>query len=399
VFFPSNGGPPVANLYQGADDTIGITSNQIELCAHAALTYGSAFNISASDLSVYWQWLNDHGGIYGRHIHADFENDNYDPGTAVQAAQACKDLNTFILLGGIGFDQIPAVRQWAEQNHELYYHHIATIEGSAGLRYSFSPLPTVEQMGTMFGQLAVQRFRGQTVGVLYRESSNWQPGSDAFTRVVQGAGMKVISYGVTINQGNYTQELAELHAAGAKVVFAWENALATTEMIKQAQAQNYHPAWLVFPFNLETQTLGSSSLDQPILGVAAWDAYDPGYYGGGFAPYADQIHQFEAMYKQYDPHAQLTGDGGDLLFLNWEGQKQIADLLTQCGSTCTRNKLAGLLLAGYDRTVPPNCNIDFARTADNHHGGYEANVLQVQADPNGRPNFVPLQRCVTSIGT
>ena len=399
VFFPANGGPPVAQLYSGADDVIGITSKQIELCAHAALTYGSAFNISAADLDVYWDWVRDHGGIYGRTVHTDYENDNYDPGAAVKAAQTCKDLNTFFLLGGIGFDQIPAVRQWAEQNHVLYYHHIATIEGSQGLRYSFSPLPTVEQMGTMFGELAVQRFRGQKVGVLYRQSTNWSPGSDAFIRVVKAAGMTVVTHGVGLNQANYTQELADFNTSGVKVVFAWENALATTEMIKQAEGQDYHPSWLVFPFNLEVNTLGSNAMDQPILGVAAWDAYDPGYYGGGFTPYAADIKEFEAEYATYDRNANLSGDGGDLLFLNWEAQRQVADMLRLCGAGCTRNKIAGILLAGYNRTVPPNCNIDFAKTSDHHHGGFLANVLEVQKDPNGRANFVPTARCISSIGS
>jgi len=398
VFFPANGGVPVAQLYQGADDVIGITNKQIFLCAHAALTYGSAFNISKSDLDVYWDWVRDHGGIDGRTVTTDYQNDNYDPGTAVKAAQTCKDEGTFFLIGGIGFDQIPAVRQWAEQNHELYYHHIATIEGSDGLRYSYSPLPTVEQMGTLFGQLAVARYRGQKIGVLYRQSANWTPGSDAFMRVVQAAGMTVVSHGVAINQGNYTQELTDFNTSGVKVVFAWENALATTEMIKQAEGQDYHPSWLVFPFNLEVNTLGSNALDQPILGVAAWDAYDPGYYGGGFTPYAADIREFEAEYKHYDSGANLSGDGGDLLFLNWEAQRQVGDMLRMCGPGCTRNKLAGILLAGYDRTVPPNCNIDFARTDDHHHGGYLANVLEVQKDPNGRTNFVPTARCVGSIG-
>jgi ABC-type branched-subunit amino acid transport system substrate-binding protein len=398
VFFPANGGPPVAQLYQGADDVIGITNKQIFLCAHAALTYGSAFNISKSDLDVYWDWVRDHGGIDGRTVTTDYQNDNYDPGTAVKAAQTCKDEGTFFLIGGIGFDQIPAVRQWAEQNHVLYYHHIATIEGSEGLRYSYSPLPTVEQMGTLFGELAVQRYRGQKIGVLYRQSVNWSPGSDAFIRVVKAAGMTVVTHGVALNQGNYTQELTDFNTSGVKVVFAWENALATTEMIKQAESQDYHPAWLVFPFNLEVNTLGSNALDQPILGVAAWDAYDPGYYGGGFTPYASDIKEFEAEYAKYDSSANLSGDGGDLLFLNWEAQRQIGDMLRLCGPGCTRNKIAGILLAGYDRTVPPNCNIDFARNGDHHHGGYLANVLEVQKDPNGRTNFVPTARCVSSIG-
>ena len=45
----------------------------------------------------------------------------------MQAAQKCKDLNPFLLIGGIGFDQIPAVRQWAEQNKMLYIYHDAVL--------------------------------------------------------------------------------------------------------------------------------------------------------------------------------------------------------------------------------------------------------------------------------
>ena len=397
VFFPAGGGVPVAQLYQGADDVIGISSKQIEVCAHAALTYGSAFHISASDLNVFWQYNADHGGIWGRTVHGDYTNDNYDPGTAVQAAQQCKDKNTFLLLGGIGFDQIPAVRQWAEQNHELYLHHIATIEGSAGLRYSFSALPTVEQTGTYFGEVVARQFPHKNIAIIYRASSNWTPALAPFKKFVQQSGSKIVGeYPVQINQGNYTQELTEARSAGADVVFSWENALSEIEMIKQAQGQNWHPAWLVNGFNIITNTLGSTALDQDMWSPAEWDAYDPSYYGGGFAPYADQIKEFEAEYKKYDPGADLTGDGGDLLFLNWEAQKWLADLLLTCGKDCTRNKIAGLLLAGYHKVTPPNCPASFAHTADHHHAGYLFSVLHAVKDPNGRANFVPVARCVTS---
>jgi ABC-type branched-subunit amino acid transport system substrate-binding protein len=397
VFFPADGGVPVAQLYKGADDIVGLTSSQIEICAHAALTYGSAFNIGPGDLNVYWQYVNDHGGIFGRHVHGDYTNDNYDPGTAVQAAQKCKDMNTFLLLGGIGFDQIPAVRQWAEQNHELYLHHIATIEGSAGLRYSFSALPTVEQTGTFLGEVAARELPHKKIAIIYRQSSNWTPALAPFKKLVEASGSQIVGeYGVQINQGNFTQELTEARSAGAEVVLSWENALAEIEMIKQAQGQNWHPAWLVNGFNIITNTLGSTALDQDMWSAAEWDAYDPGYYGGGFAPYAEQIKQFEAQYKKYDPNADLTGDGGDLLFLNWEAQKWLADLLLACGKDCTRNKMAGLMLAGYHKVTPPNCPADFGRTGDHHHAGYLFNVLHAVKDPNGRANFVPISRCVTS---
>ena len=397
VFFPAGGGVPVADLYHGADDIVGITSKQIEICAHAALTYGTEFNIGPKDLNVFWQYNADHGGIFGRTVNGDYTNDNYDPGTAVQAAQQCKDKNTFVLLGGIGFDQIPAVRQWAEQNHELYLHHIATIEGSAGLRYSFSALPTVEQTGTYFGEVVARQFPHKNVAIIYRASSNWTPALAPFKKFVQQSGGKVVyERGVQINQGNYTQELTEARQAGADVVFSWENALSEIEMIRQADNQAWHPAWLVNGFNIITNTLGPAALDQDMWSPAEWDAYDPGYYGGGFSAYASEIKEFEAEYAKYDSGADLKGDGGDLLFLNWEAQKWLADLLYACGKDCTRNKIAGLMLAGYHKVTPPNCPASFEHTSDHHHAGYLFNVLHAVNDPNGRANFVPVARCVSS---
>ncbi|HVT64563.1 MAG TPA: ABC transporter substrate-binding protein [Mycobacteriales bacterium] len=396
VFFPADGGVPTADLYKGAADRIGITDKSITLCAHAATTYGPAFNIGAKDLNVYWEWLNDHGGIYGRKVAMSYQNDNYDPAQAVQAAQKCKDSNPFLLIGGIGFDQIPAVRQWAEQNKELYLYHDAVLKGSQGLKYSFTALPSVEQLGRMFGELDLRQFKGKKVGILYRQSPNWEPGSSAFAQVVKaGGGQIVAALPVQNNQANYVQDLVQLRSKGAQVVFAWENALATVEMLKQSQSLGWHPDWLVFPFNLETNTLGQSAFSQPLWGVATWDAYDPFDHGGTFKPYAAQMTEFEKQYQQYDPNAHLSGDGGDLLYLNWEGQAFLSYLLQKCGPDCTRNRLAGMLLAGFSYTTPPACPINFD-TGDHHHGGATVNIFKVIRDPHNRPNWAPVRRCVTS---
>jgi ABC-type branched-subunit amino acid transport system substrate-binding protein len=396
VFFPADGSTPVAQLYSGADDVVGVDykSRRIKLCGHAAMTYGPAFDIGEEDLTVFFRWWNDRVGAKGWKLDMDLVDDGYDPSKAVKAAQTCKDEGAFMILGGIGFDQIPAVRQWAETNRELYLHHIVTDAGSEGLRYSFTALPSEEKMGEMFGRLAVQKFRGKTVGILWRQSPNWQSGHDLFVKIVKAAGMKVRDFPVRKDSANYTQEIAALNSGPdrADVVFAWENALATVEMLKQAQAQRYYPSWLVFPFNLETNTLGQSALQQPLYGVAAWDAYVPGLYSGGFAPYASEIREFEAAYKKYDPNANLSGDGGDLLFLAWEGFKGLADLIVRCGPDCDRNRMAGTLLT-YDHTLGGFCNVDFTR-GDGHHGGWNVNLFEAFAGPGGRPGWRPTRRCV-----
>jgi hypothetical protein len=394
VFFPADGSAPAADLYRGADDLIGLdyAHKTVKLCGHAALTFGPEFHINVSDINVFWNYLNDHGGIDGWTFPSpEWNDDGYDPGKAVQAAQKCKDDGAFEILGGIGFDQIPAVRAWAEANQELYVHHIVTTAGSQGLRYSFTALPSEEQMGIMAGRLAVSKFRGRKVGVIWRESPNWQSGRDLFEQIVRACacGMTIYDYPVTLNQTNYDNELLQLKNVNGlgpnDVIFAWENALATEEMISQAQSQNFHTNWIVFPFNLELATLdkpqGSFNEQQnPLYGIAAWDAYDPGYYGGTFGSYQGLMQEFEHEYAaENDSAGPSNAFGNDLLFLAWEGFVGLADMFKQCLPECTRNRMAGILLT-YHKRVDDSCDVDFTRL-DGHHGGWYANYFDLFRDP------------------
>jgi branched-chain amino acid transport system substrate-binding protein len=381
------------SLYSGAANTRGITKDSIVLCGHAALTYGPAFNATADDFNVYYSAINDAGGIYGRKIVATYENDNYDPATAVQAAEACKAKNPALILGGIGFDQIPSVRTWAEQNHELYFHHIATEKGAAGKQYSYTTQPTVEAAGRAFGELAVSRFKNKKIGVLYRNSEFWAPGYEAFRQVAKEHGLKVVlAVPVEKNQANYTQALVQLRNAGAEVVWGWENTLALTEMVKQAKAQSYSPTWLAFPFNLTSQTLGDDAMSPPMVGLATWPGYSFGDYGGTFAPYADDMREFEREYKKYRPNTDISGVAGDLLWLNWVGQKQLVDLLQACGPDCTRNRIAGILAAGWKTNISPGCPLDFSGGVHNGSGQL-FDVMETYRSPSGKVNWRSTSRC------
>ena len=365
------------------------------MCAHAALTYGKAFGTTDADLNIFWTAINaERGGIFGRKVNVTYENDNYDPATAVTAATACEAKNIFMLLGGIGFDQIPAVRNWAEQHKMLYLHHTATTNGSAGLKYSFTELPSVERMGDGFGQLAAQKYATSRIGIAERSSPNWKPGADHFKAAAKKANLKVVA-DVPINdkQGNYTNEILALKNADVEVVFLWENALNSTEFIKQAKAQLYSPHYLMFPFNLTSQTLGSDALQPPLDGVAMYPAYSSGDYTEGFASYADDLKLFEAQYAKYDPGVDLSGNGGDLLFLNWTAQKALYAQLIACGKDCNRNRFIDTLQAYDGKPTSSACVLDFTR-GDGHHGADGLNFMQTYTNPSGKINWHNTQSCV-----
>ena len=407
---------PSANYYSGQDNTVGITNTTIQMCAHAALTFGPAFNIGPGDLNVFWQMVDDpsldpyahtsgQAGIYNRQIvepggspGIPIQDDGYQPSKAVQAATACQQQSggDFFLLSGIGFDQIPAVRNWAEQNHMLYIHHIATAQGTGGLQFSFTMLPTLEQVGTQFGQYYTHHMNGQKIAIIERNSSNWAPGVRTFKSVLAAAGESgniTTDDSVTNNQGDYSKEIADFCVQHqSQAVFIWENALAADQIIQQTNQQTggqCKPNWLLFPFNLTLQTLNQSGVDTSTMqGMVPWPAYTcasqrPSNYFAGNSAYQQEVAQFEAMYAKFDSGANLCGFGGDLLFGTWEAWKQVADLLVQCGPSCTRNNIAGLMLSGYKATVGSNCPVDFS-AGDHHHGGTGEDLYLTEPGGNGR---------------
>ena len=398
--------PPPASgipdpLFTGADDVRGITKDKITLCVHAALTYGAAFNTSEEDLNVYWTAVNAKGGIYGRKVEVHYENDNYSPETAISAAKQCRDKHDpFALIGGIGFDQIPAVRSWAENDKMLYIHHTATVNGAAGKRFSFTPLATTEKMGEMFAELAAARFKGKSVGIIKRQSPNWEPGIDGFMKVAKAKGVPIaFEREVAASKGSYIQDIVDLRNAGSDVVFLWLNALESTEFIGQTWAQGWRPQFMVFPFNLTTQTLGAGALDPPIVGVSMHNAFSAGDTGGPFASYADDIRLFQSQYDEHRPQADYEGVGGDLMFLNWASQKATHEFFLKCGPDCTRSKFAHLLTQTKGTATSSVCPVDFTRPDNNggRRGGYLVSAMQAYRAPDGKINFRNTATCVEHV--
>lgn len=394
---PPGGGAEGSTLFSGAANVEGITPTSITMCAHAALTYGAAFNTKDTDFNVFWQAVSEEkGGIFGRKVNVTYEDDKYTPTDAVIAAQKCADKGIFMLLGGIGFDQIPAVRNWAESHKMLYLHHTATVEGSAGLKYSFTELPTVERMGDGFAQLYLSKFKGKKVGIIERDGVNWKPGADHFKAGLKKAGFAdkiVADQKVADKKGNYTSDILAMKNAGAEVVFLWENALNGLEYLKQSKAQQYSPNYMAFPFNLASQTLGSDAMTPPLDGVAMYPAYSKGDYAGSFSSYADDVKLFEAQYAKYDSGVDLGGVGGDLLFLNWTAQKALYAQLLACGKDCTRNKFIDVLQTYHSRPTSSACLIDFTH-GDGHHGADELNFMETYNSPSGKVNWRNTQACV-----
>lgn len=382
-----------SNLYSGADNTRGITPDTINICGHAPLIYGKVLNTTKEDLLVFWSWLNANGGIYGRKVTVDLQDDQYSASQSVPAATACKGQNPFFIFGALGSDVIPPARAWAEENKELYLYGFTVKKGSENSRYTFSATISQEELSSLLGDVAVTRFPGKKVGIVYRNSNNFQPGHDAFIKSVTAKGGKVVAdEKVDENQGQYTQTILNLKTAGAEVVFVLEAADAQLNIIEQGKRQQYSPQWEVFSFNIQTQTLQGDSLAPPLIGSNLAPAYECHVYDGPYASYAAEIKTFEAAYQAYSPNTDLCGVAGDVAWQSWVGFKAMAALLQECGPNCTRNRFAGVMESGYKATIGAACPVDF--TGDAHHGGHLVDLMEAYPLTATRAAWRNSQRCM-----
>jgi ABC-type branched-subunit amino acid transport system substrate-binding protein len=379
-----------ANLFPASQDRIGITPSSLTMCMHAPLVFGPAFQDSATDFQVYWQWLNSQGGIYNRKVNMVFTDDQYTPSGGVQAAQQCQQSNPFLMTAGVGFDTVPAVRQWAEQNHMLYLSSFATENGLYNLKYTFQLSPSVEQFGRVAGQYAASTYPGN-FGVIWRNSPNWQGGRDNFEAAVKAKHSKVVAdVPVQENQGDYTQAILAMQAAHAQTVLAWVNVLEFAQLEKQAAAQGFHPRWITATFNLVTQTLGhdiDGSNGPAAIGL--W--VTPEYHNGDTtSPWVPEEKIMQAAYAKFDPNHTIT----DTDWQAWLLFKQLDRMLLDCGQDCTRNKLAGMMLAGYKVDLAPLCTEDFSQ-GQGRLGSKEFNVMQV-VNRSGTVGWKQVATCAAS---
>jgi branched-chain amino acid transport system substrate-binding protein len=388
--------PVVAlDLFSADQDRVGITADTIKICGHAPLSLGAVLNTKVEDLLVYWRYRNDLGGIHGRRVEVSLEDDQYSASGGVPAAQRCAERDPFLLFGAVGSDVTPPVRAWAEQHKMLYLYGFSARAGSEDLRYSYTATISQEDLSRVLADVATTRFPGQPIGLLWRNSSNVQPGRDAFRRQVESRGGEIVAdLPVQQAQGNYTQEIIELQQAGAEVVMILDDALSQTNVMLQGSSQGYTPHWVVFAFNLQADTLGDAALDPPLTGTNVAPAYTAGEYSGPFAPYADELRAFEAAYAKYSPSTDLEGPVGDIAWQTWNGFAAIATLLESCGPDCSRNRFAGMLEAGYVSPPSATCPLDFR--ADGHHGGKYADLYETYRRADGSVAWRTYERCASA---
>ena len=161
----------------------GITAHQILIGSHQPLTGPAAPGYSeiAPAANAYFQYVNHHGGIYGRKIKYTYLDDGYDPSKTVSDVhQLVLQDNVFAIFGALGTPTHLAVVNYinSEKIPDLFVASGCNCWNDVSKypeTFGWQPDYTIE--GKILGQYINQNFAGKKVG-FFAQGPNDEFGTD-----------------------------------------------------------------------------------------------------------------------------------------------------------------------------------------------------------------------------
>lgn len=295
----------------------GITATTITIGSHQPLTGDAAPGYSeiAPASNAYFQWVNDHGGIYGRTITYTYEDDTYNPATTSTVVRklVLQD-KVFAIFNGLGTGPHTAVVDFltAQKVPDLFVASGCDCWNQPSKwPYTFGWQPDYIIEGKITGKYVKDNYSGMKVGYLYQDDDFGQGG-------VTGLDSQIPSSSVVSKQ-KYTAlpttvlgpQLATLQAAGAQVVVLYTIPAFTAAALLTAAVLHYSPKWVVSSVGADPTTV--ASLVQYYSKGAAGASLLNGVVSSNYLPATSDtsspwIGLFKQIHDQYISKAPFDGN-------------------------------------------------------------------------------------------
>src|SRR6516225_2503768 len=201
----------------------GITKTQILIGSHQPLTGPAAPGYSeiAPAANAYFQYVNAHGGIYGRKIKYTYLDDGYDPSkTASVVRQLVLQDSVFSIFNGLGTPTHLAVVKYLNSSKVPDVFIASGCDcwnNPTAYPYSFGWQLDYVREGKILGAYIKKHFAGKKIGYFYQNDEFGQDGVKGLDyEIASSQDMSRHTYVPT--NVNIGPAVAALKAAGAQVV-------------------------------------------------------------------------------------------------------------------------------------------------------------------------------------
>lgn len=352
-------------------DRTGITDEEIVIGIHAPVTGAAPFpqNSFERGKDIYFQFVNDRGGIHGRRVRVVFRDDRFDPRSAVAA---CREMvendNAFLLIGGGGSDQIGACAAYANEAGVPYFSAGVQTNGLDELRGYFGLSMTYAEQAPLLASMIRTQFAGQPVAVVVAEGENLDDYFAAQTAALQDAGISPVyaeRIPKTTSQSDALNLATELNASGAQVVVFNASPVSFLNIAAASAGQGYRPRWVGPGITNGLNTVAT-------VGCSAAGSVQGARFFSPF-PQLDTIDQLDPDFRPaYQRFAGAEPD--DLGIALWGLDKLIAAMFEAAGPDMSRQSLIALLESGQTFETGVFPPVTFG--ANDHFGGSAVHVLE-----------------------
>jgi len=303
-----------------AQSVPGITKTQILIGSHQPLTGPAAPGYSeiAPAANAYFQYVNAHGGIYGRKIKYTYLDDGYDPSKTVSVVhQLVLQDNVFAIFNGLGTPTHLAVVKYlnASKVPDVFIASGCDCwDNPTTYPYSFGWQLDYVREGKILGAYIKQHFAGKKVGYFFQNDEFGQDG-------VKGLDMEIPHAQVVSRQSyvptnvNVGPAVAALKASGAQVVVSFSIPAFTALLKLTAGKLGWNPSYVVSDVGSDPTTLAGLlvAFAKKAGATVSGNALTQGIITDGYLPaWGSTSNSWIALFKKvhdtYDAKAPLDGN-------------------------------------------------------------------------------------------
>jgi branched-chain amino acid transport system substrate-binding protein len=367
----------------GAGDTTGVTDSEIVVGLHAPVTGAAPFPTSSfqDGKDLYFNYLNEKGGINGRKVRVVFEDDGYNPS---QAVSKCKKMvqqdHVFMLVGGGGTDQIVACSQYAASVGVPYLAEGVSEQGLNTLQNYFALSMTYKAQGPLLAQYMKNVLHVTKVGMLRGNTANFDDAHTGFLQAAAANGLQVV-FDKSIDKNADAQTA---FAAGGSIcsnatnkpeaVYPLIAPSIWVQIVAGASAQACNPIWSGVGLTEGLNTVGTA-----ICGAAPQTSGKAHF----FSPFPgwNVSDQFDPAYRQAFAKQHPSSKIDDISWALWAAEKLLGAQLAAPGRALSRQSfIAAVNGKSFQTGIYPPVNY-----ASSRFGGTGVHVVKLNCSDTNSP--------------
>ena len=352
----------------------GITATTITIGSHQPLTgvVAPGYDEIAPGSNAYFQYVNAHGGIYGRKIVYKYLDDQYNPTlTSSVVHQLVLQDNVYGIFDGLGTLTHLAVAPYlnAQKVPDVFVASgCACWNAPSTLPYTFGWQPNYIREGKLLGNYVKQHFKGKKIGYFYQNDEFGQDGVKGLDYEIPKAQVVARESYVPTNL-NVGPQVAALKAAGAQVVVSFSVPAFTALLRLYGLKLSFSPQLVVSNVGSDPITLAGllEAFAKQNGAKVAGNALTQGIITDGYLPSLGDtsnswVSLFSKVHSQYLPKLPLDGNVAYGMAVGYT----FVQAMFKAGRNPTRQDLVNAINGG----LPQGVSVaPYAYSATDHDGG------------------------------